>query len=82
MKNRDAPFAVANLPGRDVMRILILFGFGMAIALQPPAVAGETDELARIKNDYADVLALSGTARDEILAFARVLQARVRERTR
>src|SRR5262249_4050111 len=35
---------------------------------------GEAEELARIKKDYADALALSSTARDEVLAFARVLR--------
>jgi hypothetical protein len=33
------------------------------------------DELAKLKRDYADVLALQGTARAEILAIARILLA-------
>jgi hypothetical protein len=58
-----------------MMRVVILLGLFMAIAPGARlAVAGEAEELARIKKDYADVLALSGTARDEVLAFARVLR--------
>jgi len=57
------------------MRLVVLLGFVIAIAPGPHvAAAGEAEELARIKNEYADVLALSGPARDEILAFARVLR--------
>ena len=33
-------------------------------------------ELARIKSEYADVLALQGTAKAEVLAIARVLRAK------
>jgi len=33
-------------------------------------------ELTRIKSEYADVLALEGTAKSEILAIARVLRAK------
>jgi hypothetical protein len=57
------------------MRVVISLGFAMAIGLGPRlVVASESEELARIKKDYADVLSLSGTARDEVLAFARVLR--------
>jgi hypothetical protein len=57
------------------MRVVILLGFAMAIGLGPwPALASEAEELEKIKKDYADVLSLSGTARDEVLAFARVLR--------
>jgi hypothetical protein len=56
------------------MRLAALI-IGWSIAMAPrPAAAGEADELARIQKDYADVLALSGTARDELLAFARLLR--------
>ena len=33
-------------------------------------------ELARLKTEYADVLALQGTSREELLAIARILRAR------
>src|SRR4029434_953625 len=33
-------------------------------------------ELARIKSEYSDVLALQGTAKAELLAIARVLRAK------
>jgi hypothetical protein len=57
------------------MRIMIMLGFVVAIAPVPRLVAaGDAEELARIRREYADVLALSGTARDEALAFARVLR--------
>lgn len=56
------------------MRLAALI-IGLSIAMAPrPVAAGEADELARIQKDYADVLALSGTARDELLAFARLLR--------
>jgi hypothetical protein len=56
------------------MRLAALI-VGLSIAMAPrPVVAGEADELARIEKEYADVLALSGTARDELLAFARLLR--------
>ena len=34
------------------------------------------DELTRLKSDYADVLALEGTSKSEILAIARLLRAK------
>ena len=34
------------------------------------------DELTRLKRDYADVLALQGTSKAEILAIARILRAK------
>lgn len=56
------------------MRLASLI-IGLSIAMAPrPVVAGEADQLARIEKEYADVLALSGTARDELLAFARLLR--------
>jgi len=38
-------------------------------------INNETTDLARINSEYADVLALDGTAKQEILAIARVLRA-------
>src|SRR5690349_6862855 len=37
--------------------------------------AGE-DELTRLKREYADVLALQGTSKGEMLAIARILRAK------
>ena len=34
------------------------------------------DELAKLKREYADVLALTGTAKGEILAIAKILRAK------
>jgi hypothetical protein len=55
------------------MRLAVLIGFLIVMAPHP-ATSGDADELARIKKDYADALALSGAARDELLAFARLLR--------
>ena len=56
------------------MRAVIILGLAMVMVLGArSAKAGDADELARIQKDYADVLGLSGTARDEVLAFARLL---------
>jgi hypothetical protein len=45
-------------------------------------VAGEQsvaeDELTKLKREYADVLALQGTAKGEILAIAKILRAKPR----
>src|SRR6266478_8546406 len=38
---------------------------------QPPGA----DELTKLKRDYADVLALDGTSKGEILTIARILRA-------
>jgi len=50
-------------------------------ALLVPTIRGEdannpTPDLARIRSEYADVLALQGTAKQEILAIARILRAK------
>ena len=54
--------------------ILVLLTIAAAAIDVPPASASDAAELARIKKEYADVLALSGTARDELLSFARLLK--------
>jgi len=46
---------------------------GLSAQVGSPAT---NSELARIKSEYADVLALEGIAKSEILAIARVLQAK------
>jgi hypothetical protein len=62
-----------------------MFKFTLASALLMNATSmsaqtGSTDagraELARIRSEYADVLALQGTAKAEVLAIARVLRAK------
>jgi hypothetical protein len=51
----------------------------LVIAASVSAQTGSTDaggpELARIRAEYADILALDGTAKAEVLAIARVLRA-------
>ena len=59
------------------MHALKRLGLVIALAAAPSiTAAGDADELAKIKKDYADVLALSATARDELLSFARLLRKR------
>ena len=61
-----------------------MFKFTLAsalmIATSMSAQKGSTDagstELAHIRSEYADVLALQGTAKAEVLAIARVLRAK------
>jgi hypothetical protein len=52
----------------------------LMIATSMSAQKGSTDagstELAHIRSEYADVLALQGTAKAEVLAIARVLRAK------
>ena len=46
------------------------------LSAQTGSAEAGSSELARIKSDYADVLALEGTAKAEVLAIARVLRAK------
>ena len=46
------------------------------ISAQTGAADASSAELARIKSEYSDVLALHGTAKAEVLAIARVLRAK------
>ena len=48
---------------------------GRLLAGDQPAAE---DELTKVKSEYADVLALEGTAKGEILAIARILRAKPR----
>jgi hypothetical protein len=61
-------------------RIVFLVVTAHALALICRLLAGDTpgpgDELTKVKGDYADVLALQGTAKGEILAIARILRAK------
>lgn len=64
-----------------MIRIAIAITAASGLGVLGPAVAAEksataTDELQRLKIEYADVLALSGTSRDEVLAIARLLRAK------
>src|SRR5262245_33870278 len=65
------------------MRSVLLMAVIVPISLLPrPTFAGDTrnsgDELAKLKSEYADVLALQGTAKGEILAIAKILRAKPR----
>jgi len=56
-----------------ITSILFLSGCSRAPASEDKAVTG--DELTTLKREYADILALEGTAKGEILAIARILRA-------
>ena len=56
-----------------ITSILFLTGCSRAPASEDKAVTG--DELTTLKREYADVLALQGTAKGEILTIARILRA-------
>jgi hypothetical protein len=61
-------------------RVLSLVVAAHTLALTSPLLAGDTpdsgDEFTKVKNEYADVLALQGTAKGEILAIAKILRAK------
>ena len=63
-------------------RIVFLVVAAHALALTCRLFAGDTpdsgDEFTKVKSEYADVLALEGTAKGEILAIARILRAKPR----
>lgn len=63
-------------------RFVILVIATHALALTCRLFAGETpgpgDEFTKVKSEYADVLALQGTAKGEILTIARILRAKPR----
>jgi hypothetical protein len=63
-------------------RIVLLVVAAHALALTCRLFAGDTpdsgDEFAKVKSEYADVFALEGTAKGEILAIARILRAKPR----
>lgn len=65
--------------GPDMFKLVFASAFLMT-ATSMSAQAGSTDagtaELARIRSEYADVLALQGTAKAEVLAIARLLRAK------
>jgi len=51
-------------------------GIGSVAGAQDNAALQTAKELERLKKDYADVIALQGTARDELFAIARLLRAK------
>src|SRR5438270_11506827 len=55
-----------------ITSILLLTGCSRSRAPEDKPVTG--DELTTLKREYADVLALHGTAKGEILAIARILR--------
>ena len=63
-------------------RIVFVVVAAHAFILTCRLLAGDTpdsgDEFTKVKGEYADVLALQGTAKDEILAIARILRAKPR----
>jgi hypothetical protein len=59
-------------------RLMITLALGMSLGAPAWAHDGSdaaAQELARLKTEYADVLALQGIARGEVLAIARLLRA-------
>ena len=59
---------------RRIIFILLTFLVtGRLLAGEQPVAE---DELTTLKREYADVLALQGTSKDEILAIARILRAK------
>src|SRR6187431_2652327 len=63
-------------------RIVFLVLAANALTLNCRLLAAETpnsgDEFTKVKSDYADVLALEGTAKGEILTIAKILRAKPR----
>jgi len=60
---------------RYVVAVLALSFAGVSLAQESHA-EGPDVELARLKAEYVDVLALTGTAKAEVIAIARLLRAR------
>ena len=54
----------------------MLVGLGALACAQGGQASSATGDPERMRNEYADVLALQGVAKDEILAIARLLRAR------
>src|SRR5204863_10029646 len=58
---------------RIIFLLLTSFATGRLLAADQPQ---SEDELTKLKRDYADVLAIEGTSKREILAIARILRAK------
>jgi hypothetical protein len=59
-------------------RLMMTLALGLSLAATaPPQESSDqtSKELERLRGEYADVLALQGTAREEVLAIARLLRA-------
>jgi hypothetical protein len=56
-----------------VLTAYVFLRTGLLFAGNPTA---DEDELTKLKRDYADVLALQGTSKAEILTIARILRAK------
>ena len=56
-----------------ITSMFLLIGCSRSRAAEDKPVTG--DELTTLKREYADVLALQGTSKGEILAIARILRA-------
>jgi len=61
-----------------VLAVSVVLGpsFSGAVRADQTPAAQSTSELERLKTEYADVLALEGVSRDEVLAIARLLRAK------
>jgi hypothetical protein len=70
----------SGISREDAMqRFIVTLAAAASLGASAGAVAGSDPDAAaleRLKKDYADVLALEGTSRDEILAIARLLRAK------
>lgn len=65
------------------MRSILLIVVLVSISLLPRLTFADNaqdsrDELTKLKSEYADVLALQGTAKSEILTIAKILRAKPR----
>jgi hypothetical protein len=60
---------------RQIVFILIAVHMSLLTSLLADDKSPAEDELNKLKREYADVLALQGTAKSEILTIARVLRA-------
>src|SRR5215216_6075704 len=63
---------------RILFLVIAAHVFVLVIRLLAGATPDSGDELTKMKSDYADVLALQGTAKGEILAIAKILRAKPR----
>ena len=61
---------------RAVFGVLFVHMFFLSGRLLAGDQLAAEDELGRLKREYADVLALQGTSKGEILAIARILRAK------
>jgi hypothetical protein len=60
---------------RKVVALILIFHLSVLIGLFAGDQPQSQDELDKLKREYADVLALEGTAKSEILTIAKILGA-------